>query len=263
MPIQKKSGNLSYAPRISKIECRNAINVERASIKDEIVLYSAYIISLKTCLHTFWKKAWTSFSFFDIFRFSKYLSYTGNNTKDKTLDKNKSFLHFLIKKQFSCVLTSDKHIFDYSSMFCRIVKSWFWQEDWIFVPPPSSNIDSVTIFSECCVLTFWPGQKCHSGWCTERKWHILIAVMRGNRDGGNWLMKCDEIKNSHGTLQSDAPEESDLRTAWQLFPLDETFDFKDRVGVKRLYNSVEFDEPVELSSGSSWVQRPGGQWSCQ
>ena len=28
-------------------------------------------------------------------------------------------------------------------------------------------------------------------------------------------------KNSHGTLQSDALEESDLWTAWQLFPLDD------------------------------------------
>ena len=28
-------------------------------------------------------------------------------------------------------------------------------------------------------------------------------------------------KNSHGTLQSDTPEESDLWTAWQLFPLDD------------------------------------------
>ena len=44
------------------------------------------------------------------------------------------------------------------------------------------------------VLTFWPGQKCHSRWCTGRKWHILMAVMRGNRVGGNWLMKWDELK---------------------------------------------------------------------
>ena len=34
--------------------------------------------------------------------------------------------------------------------------------------------------------------KCHSRWCTGRKWHILMAVMRGNRVGGNWLMKWDE-----------------------------------------------------------------------
>ena len=44
------------------------------------------------------------------------------------------------------------------------------------------------------VLTFWPGQKCHSRWCTGRKWHILMAVMKGNRVGGNWLMKWDEVK---------------------------------------------------------------------
>ena len=44
----------------------------------------------------------------------------------------------------------------------------------------------------CYVLTFWPGQKCHSRWCTGRKWYILMAVMRANRVGGNWLMKWDE-----------------------------------------------------------------------
>ena len=60
----------------------------------------------------------------------------------------------------------------------------------------------------CYVLTFWPGQKCHSRWCTGRKWHILMAVMRGNHVGRNWLMKWDKIKNSLGTRQSDAPEES-------------------------------------------------------
>ena len=53
---------------------------------------------------------------------------------------------------------------------------------------------------------------------------------------------------------TDAPEESDLWTAWQLFPLDDdqTFDFKDRVGVERLYDSVEFDEEL------SWSSRPVG-----
>ena len=37
-------------------------------------------------------------------------------------------------------------------------------------------------------------------WCTGRKWHILVAVMRGNNVGGNWPMEWDEVKNSHGTL---------------------------------------------------------------
>ena len=47
----------------------------------------------------------------------------------------------------------------------------------------------VVVDCQCYVLTFWPGQKCHSRWCTGRKWHILMAVMRGNRVGGNWMMK--------------------------------------------------------------------------
>ena len=47
---------------------------------------------------------------------------------------------------------------------------------------------------QCGVLTFWPGPKCHSRWCTGRKWHIPMAVRRGNRAGGNWLMNWDEVK---------------------------------------------------------------------
>ena len=47
---------------------------------------------------------------------------------------------------------------------------------------------------ETVVVMFWPGQKCHSRWCTGRKWHILMAVMRGNRVGGNWLMKWNVVK---------------------------------------------------------------------
>ena len=50
------------------------------------------------------------------------------------------------------------------------------------------------LMDDCYVLTCWPGQKCHSRWCTGRKWHILMAVMRGNRVGGKWLMKWDEVK---------------------------------------------------------------------
>ena len=88
---------------------------------------------------------------------------------------------------------------------------------------------------------------------------------------------------AQNAIQGDAPEGSDTfqwqlweemawaeigwwnGTSWQLFILDDdqTCDFKDRVGVEPLYNSVEFDDPVELSSGSSWVRRPGGQWSYQ
>ena len=65
---------------------------------------------------------------------------------------------------------------------------------------PSCNRLIRILICNCYVLTFWPGQKCHSRWCTGRKWYILMAVMRGNRVGGNWLMKWDELKISHDTL---------------------------------------------------------------
>ena len=47
-----------------------------------------------------------------------------------------------------------------------------------------------------CVI-FWPFDPAKNAiqrWCTGRRWHILMAVMRGNRVGGNWLMKWDELK---------------------------------------------------------------------
>ena len=55
-------------------------------------------------------------------------------------------------------------------------------------------------------------------------------------------MKWDELKKIPMVhSETDAPEESDQWTAWQLFPLDDdqTCDFKDRVDVELLYNSVK------------------------
>ena len=48
--------------------------------------------------------------------------------------------------------------------------------------------------STCCILVFDPAKNAIPRWCTGRKWHILMAVMKGNRVGGNWLMKWDEVK---------------------------------------------------------------------
>ena len=49
-------------------------------------------------------------------------------------------------------------------------------------------------YSNCCILAFNPAKNAIPRWCTGRKWHILMAVMRGNCVGGNWLMKWDEVK---------------------------------------------------------------------
>ena len=76
-------------------------------------------------------------------------------------------------------------------------------------------------------------------------------VTERDRVGGLRLMIWDKMKVPL-CHYSDAPEESNLWTAWQLFPLDDdyTFDFGDpvgdRVGVELLYNWVEFGVPKQL-----------------
>ena len=65
--------------------------------------------------------------------------------------------------------------------------------------------------------------------------------------------------------KTDAPEESDLWTAWQLFPLDDdqTCDFKDQVsdwvGVELLYDSVKTEVwqlELETEIDEMWKVNP-------
>ena len=75
--------------------------------------------------------------------------------------------------------------------------------------------------SNCYVLTVWPGHKCHLRWCTGRKWHIPMA---SNRKRSRGRIKAYNMGQGEGPtvpIQTDAPEESDLWTAWQLFLLDD------------------------------------------
>ena len=58
--------------------------------------------------------------------------------------------------------------------------------------------------------------------------------------GRNWLMKWDEVKNSHGTHRLTHRKRVTCELH-ELFPLDDdqTCDFKDRVDVELLHNSVK------------------------
>ena len=49
-------------------------------------------------------------------------------------------------------------------------------------------------YSNVIFLPFDPAKNAIPRWYTGRRWHILMAVMRGNRVGGNWRMKWDELK---------------------------------------------------------------------
>ena len=70
-------------------------------------------------------------------------------------------------------------------------------------------------------VIFWPSTRPKNAiprWCTGRKWHIPMANNRKKSRRCARLIIWDKVKVP---LQSDAPEESDLWTAWQLFPLDD------------------------------------------
>ena len=109
----------------------------------------------------------------------------------------------------------------------------------------------------CCILAFGPGKHAIPKWCAGRKWHIPMA---SNRKRSRGRIKADNMGQGEGptvSIQSDAPEESDLWTAWQLFPLDDdqTCHSKDwvggRVGVELLYNSVKTEvRQLELDQTS-------------
>ena len=96
---------------------------------------------------------------------------------------------------------------------------------------------------------------------------IPMAVMWGNRVGGNWLMKWDEQKNSHGTLIDWCTGREwplncmTVISAWWRLSIR----FQRSSGRRQVYNSIEFDEPVELSvelrAVGSWVEdRTEFQW---
>ena len=98
----------------------------------------------------------------------------------------------------------------------------------------------------------WPGSKMlFQGDTPEGSDTFQWPVIERDRVGGLKLMIWVKVKVPL-CHYSDAPEESNLWTAWHLFPLDDdwTSDFKDpvgdRVGVELLFNSVEFGVPKQL-----------------
>ena len=101
--------------KMIKIKCRSTNNILRAFLKDEISVLSDSIESFKSRLYLQWKKSWSSLRFFDPLRFSKYLSNNSFRLKSKLLCNNQQFLNHLIKKKLGSIVTTDEHIFNYSS----------------------------------------------------------------------------------------------------------------------------------------------------
>ena len=84
---------------------------------------------------------------------------------------------------------------------------------WNHVPTEEKcfNIGQYVFKSYRYILTFDPAQKCYSN---------VIHRKEVKEVGGLRLMIWDKVKVPL-CHYSDAPEESNLWTAWQLFPLDD------------------------------------------
>ena len=134
--------------RIKKIKCRNTINVLRAFLKDEISFFFDSIESVKARLYFNWKMCWSSLSFFDLLRFSKYLTNNSSRLKSKLLNSNQQFWNHLIKRKFGSIVTSDKHIFNYSSYVLSDCEKLVLSRELNFCVPPSRSTNSAAVFAE-------------------------------------------------------------------------------------------------------------------
>ena len=102
----------------------------------------------------------------------------------------------------------------------------------------------ITFFVYRYTVVFWPSTWPKMPFKVMHRKEVTHSIGSYERKLRRWaqLIIWDKVKVP---LQSDAPEESDLWTAWQLFPLDDnqTCHAKDwvgdRVGVELLYNSVK------------------------
>ena len=101
--------------RIREIKCHNSTNVLRAFLKGEISFFLDSMESVKSRLYDKGKICWSSLSFFDLFRFYKYLTNNFSQLKSKLLNSNQQFLNYLIKKKYGSTVTTDRHIFNYSA----------------------------------------------------------------------------------------------------------------------------------------------------
>ena len=122
--------------RIRKIKCCSTFNVLRAFLKDEISIFFDSIESVKARLYYKWKTYWSSLSFFDL-RFSKYLTNNSSHLKSTLLNSHQQFFNHLIKRKFGSIVTSDKHIFNYSSYVLSDCEKFVLSRGLTFcVPPP-------------------------------------------------------------------------------------------------------------------------------
>ena len=105
---------------------------------------------------------------------------------------------------------------------------------------------SISVCSYCCILTFNPAKHAIPKWCTGKKWHIPMAVMRRNRVGGQaeiW----DKVKIPWYTLRLMHRKRVTCELHDSYFRLMTSKHAIPKIewSIELLYNSVK--------TGSQWV----------
>ena len=106
---------------------------------------------------------------------------------------------------------------------------------------------------------FWPFDPAKNAiprWCTGRRWYILMALMRGNRVGGNWQMKWDELKKfpwyTHRLMHRKRVTSELYDSYFRLMTIKHILISK--IEWASNDNITQLSSTSEFSSGASWIE---------
>ena len=126
--------------------------MERAFINDDINKLSARLDYLYNRRLTLWSSIRKLLSFFDYFRFSKYLSLGDEFYNNQAVRKNDRHLSLLVKSRFGEDNTDfDKHIFNFSDLILSDLEKSVLSKGLNFCIPPK-KMDKVQLMTEFEIL---------------------------------------------------------------------------------------------------------------
>ena len=138
--------------RISKSSARHSPTIERAFIKDEIHKAKTRLLQLRNMYQRQWSKVRRFLSFFDMVRFSRYLSEIDQRTEKHTMQKHHRNVGLLVRKRFGHLLSNPKkHILNLSDYSLSDTEEFVLEHGLDFCIPPR-DINREETFAEFEIL---------------------------------------------------------------------------------------------------------------
>ena len=138
--------------RISKSSARHSPTIERSFIKDEIHKAKTRLLQLRNMYQRQWSKVRRFLSFFDMVRFSRYLSEIDQRTEKQTMQKHHRNVGLLVRKRFGHLLSNPKkHILNLSDYSLSDTEEFVLEHGLEFCIPPR-DINREETFAEFEIL---------------------------------------------------------------------------------------------------------------